>query len=57
MKIIIYNMNTGEIVRITEQTPDFRDLEDNEDFDSYNNWMSFEDSAKKVRQFELLNKL
>ena len=53
MKSIIYNMNTGEIVRITEERPEFKDLRNEEDCDTYEGWMELKESAEKIKQFEL----
>lgn len=52
IKSIIYSMITGEITKITSEDPNMITLESHEDFDSYKTWMSFPDSAQKVKDFE-----
>lgn len=52
MKSIIYSMSTGEIRAIVNSKPEWKDLSDDEDFDSYNSWMSLDDSKEKIRLFE-----
>jgi hypothetical protein len=50
-KFVIYKYATLEIVKLTDEQPDFKEIQDDEDFDTVENWMSVESGKNQIEQY------